>query len=148
MNEGSAVSYRKPPLNLWRVRLVGWFSLAGYVSAIVGVACFHDHVHHHSAGDRPLVHTHEHRGHHHGVAHEHSAPPSNPSEHDHQSELPSSDDHCVVCQFLANKPLAAPKSIVLVPCTGVGEHVPLARASAVPSAPALISQPRAPPSLV
>jgi len=141
-----------------QIRLTASISLAGYLAALVGAWCLHDHGH--LLGDRD------------GFAQSTHAPipslfggpcsekhatgrDSKPDHRQgmvdrqgnrkHRSKLPDSDEHCPACKFLATKPLSAPCPVTVARCEidrGLAAVLVQPRSS---STPAGIPSSRAPP---
>ena len=89
-------------------KLATWLVLASYLFAGTGAELFHDHRH---CGGALANHDSGH-GSCHGQHHEDE--PGDADDHKgDRGQLPP-DDHCVVCQFLAQAPLPAP-AVVLIP---------------------------------
>lgn len=96
-------------------KLSVWLVLASYLFAGTAAELFHDH--RHCCETVAAKH-----GHCHGHCHDrdHVDRPVDGDDHETDGDRLPADDDCVVCQFLAQAPLAAP-AVVLILC---GEIAP------------------------
>ena len=138
----------------FRVPLLAWTTMAGYLLATLGATWFHQHAHVLSlrAEEAKNVPPTEDHGHcdshhrHHNASGGHSHRECDGSGHNHSPHVPPHDDDCFVCQYLAAKLLSAAEIVLDIQADWVADVA--TPVIAAPDAPILgLPRSRGPPCL-